>query len=254
MSDKKITYLNHAAVGMLPQNATYAMNQIIDKLGKLGEPPIEEIIGKLNTFREYISKLLSVNPNEVAFIHNTSEGLAIALHSIPWKFGDNIVVQADAFPASLYILHYCFPQVEKRYVPLKDGMDFIERTKSHIDNHTRAIIIDHVHFLSGFRLDLKELSELAANNQLYLIVDGIQAIGAVNVNLKNTNIHFYTAGGMKWLLGPMGTGFLYVKQNILNELNINHVGWLSAEFEDLSKLYPVRPLVNSVVIIKVVGL
>jgi selenocysteine lyase/cysteine desulfurase len=50
---------------------------------------------------------------------------------------------------------------------------------------------------------------------------------------------------MKWLLGPMGTGFLYVNQNILDELNINHVGWLSADYEDLSSLYPVKPLVNS---------
>ena len=50
---------------------------------------------------------------------------------------------------------------------------------------------------------------------------------------------------MKWLLGPMGTGFLYVNKNILDKLNIYHVGWLSVELDDLSSLYPVKPLAKN---------
>jgi len=60
-TDSKITYLNHAAVGMLTQKAAVAMNQIIEQLGKLGEPSFEEIMEKLGLFREYVGKLISVN-------------------------------------------------------------------------------------------------------------------------------------------------------------------------------------------------
>jgi len=137
------------------------------------------------------------------------------------------------------------PNLEKRYVPLKNGIDFTDRVNKQIDENTRAIIVDQVHFLSGFRLDLKELGDLAAKHNLFFIVDGIQALGAASVNLQKTNVHFYTAGGMKWLLGPMGTGFLYVNQNILDKLKIYHVGWLSVDFDDLSSLYPIKPLTNS---------
>ena len=88
--DKDTTYLNHAAVGLLPKSSVKIMKDIIQKLAKFGEPPIEEIMGKLNHFRENIGKLISVDSEDVAFIQNTTEGLSIALHSIPWKAGDNI--------------------------------------------------------------------------------------------------------------------------------------------------------------------
>jgi cysteine desulfurase/selenocysteine lyase len=238
----EIIYLNHASTGMLPQRTVKAMTEYIEALAFAGEHAIEGLLAMQADFREHASKLLNVQPGEIAFIRNTSDGLALALHSIDWQPGDNMIVQEDAFPACLYIAAYCFPRVEKRYVPLKNGVDFYHRLQQQIDEHTRAVVVDYVHFLSGYRLDLQQFSQLKQHKNFYLIVDGIQGLGAVQVDLKNTAVDFFSAGGVKWLNAPAGTGILYVRQAILEELIPFQVGWASAEYEDLSSFYPVRPL------------
>ena len=238
----EIIYLNHASTGMLPKRSATAMTEYIEALSCAGEHSIEGLLAMQGDFRTQASKLLNVTPEETAFIRNTTDGLALALHSIDWRPGDNMIVQEDAFPASLYLAAYCFPRVEKRYVPLQNGRNFYEHLNQIIDEHTRAIVVDYVHFLSGYRLDLHQLSELKQSKNFYLVVDGIQGLGAVEVDLKDTAIDFFSAGGVKWLQAPAGTGILYVRQEILEKLIPFHVGWASAEYEDLSILYPVRSL------------
>lgn len=238
----EIIYLNHASTGMLPRRSGEAMTEYIEALISAGEPSIEGLLAMQADFRTQASKLLNVSAGEIAFIRNTTDGLTLALHSIDWQPGDNMIVQEDAFPASLYVAAYCFPGVEKRYVPLQNGNGFYERLNQTIDENSRAVVVDWVHFLSGYRLDLNELGKLKRNKHFYLIVDGIQALGAVSLNLKNSAVDFFSAGGVKWLNGPAGTGILYISEEILNHLIPFHVGWASAEYEDLSTLYPVRPL------------
>ena len=240
--DPEIIYLNHASTGMLPRKSAEAMKEYIDALASAGEPSMDGLLAMQQTFRDQSAKLLDVQPHEIAFIRNTTDGLSLALHSIDWKPGDNMIVQEDAFPASLYVAAYCFPRVEKRYVPLRDGGDFYERLNRQIDDRTRAVVVDYVHFLSGFRLDLKQLGELKQHRNFYLIVDGIQGLGAVQVSLKDTGVDFFSAGGVKWLNAPAGTGIFYLRQEILNELIPFHVGWASAEYENLNSFYPLRPL------------
>ena len=238
----EVIYLNHASTGLLPRRSVTAMIEYIEALSSAGEPPIDGLMAMQADFRFEAGKLLNVSPEEIAFIRNTTDGLTLALHSIDWKPGDNMVVQEDAFPASLYVAAYCFPKVEKRYVPLQNGEDFYQRLSQQIDENTRAVVVDLVHFLTGFRLNLQQLSELKQKHNFYLIVDGIQGLGAVQVDLKNTAVDFFAAGGVKWLNAPAGTGILYLRQEILEELVPFHIGWAGAEYEDLTSLYPVRPL------------
>jgi cysteine desulfurase/selenocysteine lyase len=240
--DPEIIYLNHASTGMLPKRSATAMTEYIEALSCAGEHSIDGLLAMQGDFRTQASKLMNVTPEEIAFIRNTTDGLALALHSIDWQPGDNMVVQEDAFPASLYLAAYCFPKVEKRYVPLQNGKNFYDRLDQNIDDCTRAVVVDYVHFLSGFRLDLQKLIELKQKTNFYLIVDGIQGLGAVQVDLKDMAVDFFAAGGVKWLNAPAGTGVLYIRQEILEELIPFHIGWASAEYEDLMNLYPVRPL------------
>ncbi|MDZ7264349.1 MAG: aminotransferase class V-fold PLP-dependent enzyme [candidate division KSB1 bacterium] len=239
----ELIYFNHASTGLLPRRSALAMTEYIEALSAAGEPSMDGLLALQAEFRLQASRLLNVPPESIAFIRNTSDGLTVALHSIPWQAGDNMVVQADAFPASLYLAAYCFPKVEKRYVPLDGGHNIYGRLQQAMDDRTRAIVIDYVHFLSGYRFDLARLSNLKKNGNVYLIVDGIQGLGAVQVDLNETAVDFFTAGGVKWLLGPSGTGILYVRQEILEELVPFHIGWASAEYENLDSLYPVRPLI-----------
>jgi len=239
---ENVIYVNNAAVGKIPRTSIAVMKRFLDDLAIQGEPPLADILAKFEEMRKYAGKLIAGAPENIAFMTNTSEGLSIALHSIPWQPGDNIIVQQDAFPASHYILEYSFPQIEKRYLRVEDGHQIFDNIESHLDKNTRALIFDHVNFLTGYRLDLKQLGELCQTYHIYSIIDGIQAAGAVEIGLESAGIDFFAAGGLKWLLSPMGTGLLFVRQEIIPQLKPVHVGWLSAQWEDFASFYPLKPL------------
>ena len=239
---KDLIYVNNAAVGKIPNTSISDMKQLLDYLALNGEPPLEVLTEKFESMRLFAGKLLGANPENIAFVSNTSDGLMIALNSIDWKPGDNIIVQADAFPASHYILEYSFPALGKRYIPVHNGLEFFDDLEKLIDNKTRAVVVDHVNFLTGYRLDLKTFSQICKKHHVYSIVDGIQSAGACEVDIEAADIDFFAAGGQKWLLSPMGTGLFYLKKEILPELKTVHIGWLSAKWDDFSSFYPLKPL------------
>ena len=240
--DSELIYFNNASTGMMPIRSAEAMKKMIDERAQKGQPSFEDLLAMQANFRSEAAKLLNVSDEEMAFVRNTTDGLEMALHSIDWREGDNMIVQEDAFPASLYLAHYCFPQVEKRYIPLISENDFYGELEQRIDERTRAVVVDLVHFLSGSRFDLQRLGEIARNSNSYLVVDGIQAAGTVKIDLQQTPVDFFAAGGVKWLLSPSGTGLFYVRKEILNELIPFHISWAGAHYEDISSLYPVRQL------------
>jgi selenocysteine lyase/cysteine desulfurase len=102
-----------------------------------------------------------------------------------------------------------------------------------------------VNFFSGFRLDLEAVSRACRRHGTYLVVDGIQAVGAVPVDVSAVDIDVLACGGQKWLLSPNGVGFVYVREGLIPELKPATVGWLSFKatqnFEDLLD-YAYEPL------------
>jgi len=238
----KQIYVNNAAVGKLPNASTETMKTLLDYLAVYGEPPLDVLFGKSESMRRFAGGLLGANPENIAFVSNTSDGLMIALNSISWQPGDNVIVQSDAFPASHYILEYSFPKIEKRYIAVGDGGRFFDDLEQAIDKDTRAVVVDYVNFLTGYRLDLLTLSQICRQHHIYSIVDGIQAAGACKVGLDLAEIDFFAAGGQKWLLSPMGTGIIYVRKEILAELQAVHIGWLSAQWDNFASFYPLKPL------------
>ena len=240
--DPEVIYLNNASTGILPRKSAAEMVKFVQAMALNGELQIDQMFQTQAEFRTQASRLLNVAAEDTTFVKNTTDGLSIALHSVDWLPGDNMIVQEDAFVASLYLAHYCFPKVEKRYLPLLSTDDFYCRLERLIDERTRAVVVDLVHFLSGYRIDLQRLGQITKNSNAYLVVDGIQALGAVQVDLNRTPVDFFAAGGVKWLLGPAGTGLLYVRNQILDELTPFGISWAGAEYEDISRLYPVRPL------------
>jgi len=84
----EIIYLNHASTGLLPKRSAEAMTEYIEALSAAGEPSMDGLLAMHTDFRNLASKLLNVNPNEIAFIRNTTDGLSLALHSIDWQPGE----------------------------------------------------------------------------------------------------------------------------------------------------------------------
>ena len=147
--------------------------------------------------------------------------------------GCNIVTADLEFPSVIYpwLRIRINLNLEIRYVKNIMGKLRIEDFEKAVDDNTVAVVISHVEYGNGFRNNLEEISEIAHDHGAFLIVDACQSAGAVKIDVKRQNIDFLATSCYKWLLGPYGAGFLYVKKDLIKEYCPTFVGWASVKRE-----------------------
>ena len=169
-----------------------------DRLSRHGDRRVDEASGSF-------AKLVGATPDEIACQPNTSRGLAVAAASIGFRRGDNVIVNDLENWANVYPWTALRRRgVEVRIVKGVGGAVRLDDVESQVDDATRAVTISHVQWLTGARHSLRPLAELAHSHGAVLVVDGIQAAGALGVDVRRDDVDFYACGSYKWLLGPSG--------------------------------------------------
>jgi cysteine desulfurase/selenocysteine lyase len=237
---KKVIYFNHASSSPLPNPTRNKMKALVDEL-EFGDLSWGFWDKQLAAFRTQSANLLGASPAEIGFVPNTSHGLLIALYSIPWQKGDNIVYVKDCFPANVVPWEHNLPHIEKRWVKIDKSLE--QRVIDATDERTRAVAVDWVDFFTGYRIDLGMLGEFCRHKGIFLVVDGIQGAGALELDLSALHVDFFTAGSAKWLLGPVGAGILYVNEETLGLLKPAFEGWMSLDWQDFNIFDPL-PLIK----------
>jgi cysteine desulfurase/selenocysteine lyase len=232
-------FLNHAAYSPLPQ-------PVVDVMRKYNEElccyEIDE--SKYSLGQEIFAKLVDAEKDEVALVPNTSTGLNIVANILDYSAGANIVTTDLEYPSVVYPWLKEKLGVEVRYVKNVDGRVFVEDMEKAIDDQTVVVTISHVGYANGFRNDLRALADIAHEHGAYLVADAIQSLGAMPVNVRRDNVDFLTASCYKWLLGPAGAGYLYVRKDLIERFEPPFIGWASVkpevfdtvEFWDIWKL------------------
>lgn len=234
-------YLNHASTGPMSINAKEAIEECTRVYQSRAEFDFETYFEKLRISRKFYAKLVNAEPQEITFTHNTSEGIYIALINLPLKEGDEIIVMNEVFPAVRYVVQHNLPEINKKFVNLCGG-DPVKIIKKNLTRRTRAVVLDHTQFFTGEVIDLLPLSEFLRNKGIFLIVDGIQSIGAIEFDTKKIWVDFLSAGGGKWLFGPGGAGFLYVNKQNFKILKRLHTGWLGVDWKSFENFEISPPL------------
>jgi selenocysteine lyase/cysteine desulfurase len=119
--------------------------------------------------------------------------------------------------------------LEVRYVRNVEGHLPIEDFEKAVDDQTVAVVISHVEYANGFRNDLGGIAEVTHERGALLVVDACQSAGALDIDIKRQGIDYLATSCYKWLLGPSGAGFLYVKGDLIEETEPVFVGWASAD-------------------------
>jgi selenocysteine lyase/cysteine desulfurase len=212
-------YLNAAGVGLPPHSAVEAVQRAA---ALLGQGPAEggykayyQAIGTpAGKAKEEAARLLSVTPQEIAFIDDTTMGLNIALAAIPFSPGENLILCDLEYPQ--VAISAAHPQQQKnieiRVAHHRDGVATVDDYAKLIDKRTRALLVSSVQWINGLRMDLAAFSQLAREHNCFLVVDAIQQLGAIPLDLSQLQVDFLAAGAQKWLNAPFGTGILYVRQ------------------------------------------
>jgi cysteine desulfurase / selenocysteine lyase len=213
-TDKWI-YFETSARGLLPAGAREAVARYLDDRILEGGAPAT-MLDMLERVRGKFARLIGADPDEVAIVKNVSEGLNAIVTSVPWQQGDNAVLCTDIeHPNSIYALYNMRDRhgVEVRTVPATaDFATPIEAIAQTIDAKTRMVIASTVTYTTGARTDLDALANLCSARDILLLVDGAQSVGALELDMRKTLLDAMTVGASKYLCGPYGFGFLYVRR------------------------------------------
>lgn len=229
-------FLNHAAVAPLCRRAASAMAKFAQQASQ------HAYIGadwytQIEQLRVSAAELISADKEEIAFVKNTSEGLALVANGLDWRDGDRIVSTNVEYPANAYpwidligrkgIDLVRVEEVEDaggaRRVPLEAILQAAEHPR------TRLVTLSHVEFGSGQRHDLVAIGRFCVERDILLCVDGIQSLGVLPVNVREMNIAFLSADGHKWMLGPEGAGIFYCRKDLIAKMHPAIVGWLNVQ-------------------------
>jgi selenocysteine lyase/cysteine desulfurase len=121
----------------------------------------------------------------------------------------------------------------RTFEPGAGAGDTMDRVRRALARRTRVLMVSHVTCTNGLVLPIQELSALCRERGILSVIDGAQAVGQIPVDLHALGCDFYVASGHKWLLGPKGTGLLYVREDRLDSWKPSYVGAYSDSGFDL---------------------
>jgi cysteine desulfurase / selenocysteine lyase len=238
-------YFNHAGMAPMPVVAADTGRAFLDEVLRDGAVGVDTWDERVETVRDSAGRIMGVPPADVAFVKNTTEGLAFVANGIDWRPGDRVVTVDREFPSAVYP----WLALRDRGVRVDLVQPVGEEVRYPLDAFatalaaapTRLVAVSWVNFSRGWRIDLAALAQLCRDHGALLCVDVIQGLGVIPAELEAWGVDFAAADAHKWLLGPHGTGVLYVAGERREQLRPLEPGWASVahreDYENLDLVY-----------------
>jgi selenocysteine lyase/cysteine desulfurase len=230
-------WLNTAAFAPHSLSVTKAMNKFIEHFHnpKIGENVDELFTSVTNNTYSSAAKLLGCEPENIALVINTGHGLNFPLHGVDWENGDNIVTSQLEFPTNWFPWKYISKRkdLELREAPYDKNFHISEEEIIElIDERTKLVSLSLVQFNTGQRIDATKIAKVAHEHGALIALDAIQACGGLEVYPSKMNVDFVSAGGPKFLMGPLGIGLCYINPKIVESMEPPLQGSGNYDFTD----------------------
>jgi selenocysteine lyase/cysteine desulfurase len=223
--DRTLVNLNNGGVSPSPAFVQDAMKKHLDLSNKaptyymwqIQEPMREGV-------RKRMAREWGVDPEEVAFVRNASEGLQTLQFGMDLGAGDEVLTTTQDYPRMITT----FRQRERREgivlrqidvpVPAENPGEVVRLFDEAITARTRMILISHTINLTGQIFPVRDLCELGRTRGIPVIVDGAHGLAHFDFKLSDLGCDYYATSLHKWLFAPHGTGLLYVKRDKIADL------------------------------------
>ncbi|MEP6778772.1 MAG: aminotransferase class V-fold PLP-dependent enzyme [Gemmatimonadaceae bacterium] len=226
MNEGKTIYLNAASTGPMPACAV----AVADKWTRLrAQPqhiPLTLMQDEVAKSRRQYGQLIGADESEIALMPNTTYGLNLAARSLPLRPGTILTFDGE-FPSCVYpFMALSSHGITLEIVPKKDGLPDEDTLVQKIGRgDVVAVVVSWVQFANGFVADLERIGNACRAAGAFFIVDGIQGCGILPMNIHDLPIDIFASGAQKWQLSPWGTGFVYVRKDLIESIEPHDVGW-----------------------------
>ena len=214
-------YFNNGTIGPSPFVVRDAVKTAIDNIDTSGE-----YAGGENA-RGKIAKFVNADESEISITHNVTEGINIVAAGLPLKRGDEVILTTHehAGNAVPWLSRAKRDGIVIRALrPAATAAENLNRVSDLITKNTRVIAIPHITCTAGLVFPAKEIAELGHDKGLWVFYDGAHGPGTTLLDMNDIGCDFYASCGHKWMCGPKGTGFLFVKKDLLDIVEAKYVG------------------------------
>lgn len=213
--DKHITFLNNGTIGPSPKiviDAVYQSMNDVNNQANYG--------GWFSGIKD-LAAYFNAGQDEICFTHNVTEGINIVAQGLPLKRGEEVIVSnhehvGNALPwlgraqrDKLVIRVLDFNLPDDALINALDKM---------INTSTRVIALPHVPCTTGRVMPIDRIAEVARKHKLWFFLDGAHGAGMLDLDFSKIDCDFYATCTHKWVLGPKGTGFIYIRKDKLDDL------------------------------------
>lgn len=231
---KQKIHFNNAGASLPPDIVVDTVVNYLQEEALLGGYEIEyDYREQLDNTYSLVAQLINANKDEIALVENASMGWWTAFNGLQFKPGDEIITSEFEYVTNLIGLLHAKKKfgITIKLVPNNEQGDFdINKLEEAITPNTKLIAVTHVPSTAGGVLPVAEIGKVAKKHNIIYLLDACQSVGHIPVDVKEIGCDMLCVTGRKYLRAPRGTGFLYVKKEIQDKLEVQFIDGFTTQW------------------------
>lgn len=218
-------YLNSCSQGALSLDVEQGMLEYLRSWHRHGSP-WDIWVDQYESGRGHFAQLIGAEPEEVALVASASAGVNALASALSFKQRNKVVLGEFEFPTMGHIWLAQRPRgAEVTFVRAENNRIRVEAYDALVDKNTLIVPLTHMCFMNGFRSPVAEITKIAHDRGALVLLDDYQDSGTRPIDVKAMQVDAYVSGTLKYLLGPPGLAFMYVRKSIAESLVPTVTGW-----------------------------
>lgn len=243
-SCSNVLHFNNAGASLMPREVFHSLQKVLQDENELGGYEAERrAADDLAAFYTEFAGLLNAEPDEIAYVENATRAWDMAFYGLDLKPGDRIITHGSEY-ASNYLAFLHQAKRKDLHIDLapsdNTGQIDVVALERLIGPKTRLVAITHVPTQGGLVNPVEMVGAVTRRHGLLYMLDACQSVGQVEVNVKRIGCDILAGTGRKYLRGPRGTGFLYVRRAVLERIDppfidLHSAHWTGADSYELAE-------------------
>jgi selenocysteine lyase/cysteine desulfurase len=220
-------YLNSCSQGPLSDAVQAGLENFISSWHEQGSP-WELWVNRYEEARTAFAQLINASPDEVAIVTSASAGINSIASALSFQERKKVVMGEFEFPTMGHIwLAQRARGAEVKFVGAEGNCIPAVNYEKMVDRHTLLVPLTHVCFKNGFRSEVNAITQIAHRSGALVMLDDYQDCGTRSIDVKGMDLDFFVTGTLKYLLGPPGLAFMYVRKELISSLVPTLTGWFA---------------------------